>query len=81
MRVENKAEDKIKGCIKQRGITITDLSIMTGISRPKISLVFSGKRRLSLEDISKICYVLDMTPNDFITPEKPEFLEQFAVST
>jgi len=61
--------------LKEIRMKQTDLSIKTGISCPKLSLAFSGKRRLSLQDISNICFILNKTPNDFIVPEAPDFVK------
>ena len=72
---------KISNYLKQAGITKTELSVLTGIPLSKISMALSGKRRLSLEEFSNICYVLNKAPNDFITPEAPAFLKQNALAT
>jgi len=68
------AEMKIKNHLTQMGMKQIDLAVLTGMSTSKINLVLSGKRRLSLNEFSTICYALKLTPNDLLTPEKPSFL-------
>ena len=67
-------EKKIRSYLNQIGMKQVELSILTGISASKVNLILSGKRKLSLNEFSTICYVLKLTPNDLLTPEKPSFL-------
>ena len=69
------AEMNIKNHMESIGMKQVVLSILTGISTTKINLILSGKRRLSLNEFSTICYVLDLTPNDLLTPTAPSFLQ------
>ena len=62
-------EKKIKNHLNQIGMKQVELSILTGISASKINLILSGKRRISLDEFSSICYALKLTPNDLLTPK------------
>lgn len=49
---------KIKEIVDSRGITYTFISSKTGISIDAISRSFSGKRRLSADEMLNICQVV-----------------------
>lgn len=50
---------------KKRGISLAELSRGTGISQPKISMTFSGKRRMTPEELFKYCRFFGLDPNYF----------------
>lgn len=49
---------RIKEIVDNRGITYTFISSKTGISIDAISRSFSGKRRLSADEMLNICQVV-----------------------
>lgn len=65
---------KVKTYLEETHMTQNDLSILTGISLPKINLVLTGKRKLSLMEYEIICGVLNVNIDKFIQPRKPDFL-------
>ncbi len=65
---------KVRAYLEEIHMTQTDLSILTGISLPKINLVLTGKRKLSLLEYEIICGVLNVGVEKFIEPRKPSFL-------
>ena len=58
-----------------RHISFTQLSIDTGISLTKISLVMNGKRDLSMKEYGMICWALGVDTNYFFKPITPDFLK------
>lgn len=64
----------VKSYLEEIHMTQTDLSILTGISLPKINLVLTGKRKLSLLEYEVICGTLNVGVDKFIQPRKPTFL-------
>lgn len=67
---------KVKTYLEETHMTQNDLSILTGISLPKINLVLTGKRKLSLMEYEIICGVLNVNIDKFIQPRKPDFLSR-----
>lgn len=51
--------DTLKLVLKKKGITLLKLSEMTGISTPHLSMMFAGKRNMSVEKLNKILIVTD----------------------
>lgn len=49
---------KIKEIVDSKGVTYTFISLKTGISIDAISRSFSGKRRLSADEMLNICQVV-----------------------
>lgn len=65
---------KIRTYLEEIHMSQTNLSILTGISLPKINLVLTGKRKLSIMEYEVICGVLEVSVDKFIRPKKPSFL-------
>lgn len=67
---------KIKEHMRKTGRTQVWLSRTTGISRERLSLMLSGKRRMHLEDYALICGALDVDANQFIAPERKKGMDR-----
>jgi len=58
---------------KEKKLKQTDLALMTGISQKAISELESGKSKgISFSTLSKLCKVLNVTPNELFEVEKDE---------
>lgn len=66
------AAKKILDYLKSKGISQAYVSRKTGISYSKLSLVLTGRRRLSIEDYELICGALDVPAGSFIQPRLPD---------
>jgi len=73
---------KLQTVLIERGISQTELSCMVGrlfkvgIGKDAINRIVTGKKQnYHLFTLLKICYALDITPNDLI--EKEQFLNEF----
>ena len=64
--------EKIRKALEERGISQKQFSIKTGISTSKLNLILTGKRRLKIEELEIICYVLNVDFNTFLTPRPPK---------
>lgn len=62
---------KIKKYIDENGITQAFLSEKTGISRPKLNLALSGKRRMTFEEYELICGALGVEAGHFLRARLP----------
>lgn len=51
--------------VQRRGILQKNLAAATGISPTKISQTFSGKRKMTPEELFKYCRVLQKSPDYF----------------
>ena len=58
--------------LKDNGITQSFLSSKTKIEPAKLSLALLGKRRLTLDEYSHICWALGVNINRFLKPKPPE---------
>ena len=65
---------KLREYLADMHISQTELSIMSGITLSKISLMLRGKRKLSLEEYEVICYCLNLPAGTFLEARKPKFL-------
>jgi transcriptional regulator with XRE-family HTH domain len=64
--------EKIRKVLEERGISQKQFAIETGIAAPKLNLILTGKRRLKIEELEIICYVLNVDFNTFLTPRPPK---------
>lgn len=62
---------RIKEYLDSTGISQTFVSEKTNIPLPKLNLALNGKRRLTFEEYSLICWALDVSADKFITPHPP----------
>ena len=69
-RLETNLE--IKKYLKEKGISQTFVSTKAGIPLPKLNLALNGNRRLTLEEYTSICAVLDVSVDKFLKPRLPE---------
>ncbi len=58
--------------LKDNGITQSFLNKKTKIGAVKISLVLKGKRRLTLDEYSYICWALGVNTDKFLKPRPPD---------
>ncbi len=66
MKLSNAIKQRILNLISERGITVSKLSTLAGISRSTLSKFLSGKRKyLHIEIIECICEALNITLKDF----------------
>lgn len=56
--------DRLLRIMRHKGISQTELSVMTGISQPQLSLYIRGKRSPSFYAVDKIAYALDCSLDD-----------------
>ncbi len=66
---------KIKEYLDDNGISQSHISKKTNIRASKLNLALNGKRRLTFEEYSSICYVLGVDTNYFLKPKMPEKAE------
>lgn len=62
---------EIRQYLEANGITQSFLNKKTGIGTTKISLALKGKRRLTLDEYSYICWALDVNTDKFLKPKPP----------
>jgi transcriptional regulator with XRE-family HTH domain len=65
---------KIKLHMERIGMSQVHLSALAGISVAKMSLILSGRRRMSLDDYQTICWALGVGVDMFIAPKLPDRL-------
>ncbi|MFF7295813.1 helix-turn-helix domain-containing protein [Streptomyces sp. NPDC008265] len=58
----------IRGCRKQRGVSMAVLATRSGLSQPFLSQLERGLATPSLSSIYKIAEALDVTPGTFLRP-------------
>ena len=63
---------KIKEYLEEKGITQAFISRKTGIELPKLNLALNGKRRITFEEYSIICGVLNVNTDFFLKPRLPK---------
>lgn len=68
---------KIEEIREDRGINIAELARRIEVSRQRLWSVLRFKRRMRIEEFVKICAVLDINPQCFITKEMAEELESW----
>lgn len=66
---------KILEYLQQHGITQTFVAKRGGIGISKLNMALNGKRRLSLPEYERICGVLGVGVDAFLTPRCPDFIE------
>ena len=65
---------RLKFWRQSRGLKLKDLAARTGLSIGFLSKIENGTGNPSVDNIQKICYVLEVTPNDLLTPKSSEEL-------
>lgn len=65
MLIERKVTERIKDIIKERGVQQKFICERSGISQVKFSQCMNGKRYLKTEEFLAICFVLDLSFDDF----------------
>lgn len=63
---ETTVENKLQKILKEKGLLISDLSKLTGISRQNINAVIRNKMKPSIEFVLKVSYVLGLKNVDDI---------------
>lgn len=61
---------KIKLYLEETGISQTFISNKTKIPLPKLNLALNGKRNFTFEEYEKICGVLQVGVDKFLSPKK-----------
>lgn len=64
----------LKGWRQSRGLKLKDLAARTGLSIGFLSKIENGTANPSVDNIQKICYALEITPNDLLTPKNKDEL-------
>lgn len=62
METNKKLNDYLKG----HGISQAFLAEKLGISRTRMSMMLNGKRKMTADDLIKICKILKVSPEAFI---------------
>ena len=63
----NEVENNLRILMAQKKISITDLSVATGISRNTIAGIYHEKNKgINYEKINKLCDFFKCTPNDLV---------------
>lgn len=60
-----KAQDVLKMCVEEKGVTYTFISEKTGIPVDTISKIFKGKRKLQADELLDICEAVSISIDDF----------------
>ena len=63
---------RIRKYIEERGIKQAFISQKTGISQNILSSRLRETTKFSVDEIEKICGVLNENPNTFLKPKQPE---------
>ncbi len=65
MSIEENVTNRVKDIIQERGIQQKHICEKTGISQVKLSQCFNGKRNLKTEEFLAICFLLNLSFEDF----------------
>ena len=57
--------DKLKGLIREKGLTQKEVAINTGMSPSEFSLKINGKKFFDQEDIQNLMLFLDISEYDY----------------
>lgn len=66
---------QIKAYLESSGISQKYISDKTSIPPVKLNLALNGKRRLTFEEYSLICWALGVSADRFITPHPPKSVQ------
>ena len=55
---------RLKALCKERGLTLTELGELLGVSRPTISGFATGKIKPSFDSLEKLCAALNVSPGE-----------------
>lgn len=56
--------ENIRAIIKQKGLKQRYVAQRIGVSEKTFSAMLTGRQNILVDDVEKICDVLDVTPND-----------------
>lgn len=59
-----KFEENVRNTIKQKGLKQRYVAQRIGVSEKTFSAMLTGRQNILVDDVEKICDVLDVTPND-----------------
>ena len=65
-------ENEISAYLKENGITQTYVAGKANIKLPKLNMALRGKRKLTIEEYSHICWALEVNVNRFLKAEPPQ---------
>lgn len=60
---------RIQGYINNLGLKQRVIAQKSGYTEKQFSAMMTGRKRISAEDIERICLALDVSPAEFIKPE------------
>ena len=63
---------KIDHIRHERGLTVLDMSVLLGLSRPHLSRIINGYGTIAVHELVHICKVLDRPLDHFVTLNDPE---------
>jgi transcriptional regulator with XRE-family HTH domain len=61
--------EEVREYLKDHGISQSFISRETGISRPKLNMALTGKRKMSFEEYELICGALHVNTDYFVKPK------------
>ena len=63
--------ERLSSYIDSRKVSRTLISITTDISESKLSLLLSGKRRITIDEYENICHAMAVDPSYFFSSIDP----------
>ena len=67
----NRIGKRIKTILNQKGIPQKLLASKIEMSPSKLNLILNGKRRLTVDELEKICYTLGVDYDDILMKQSP----------
>jgi transcriptional regulator with XRE-family HTH domain len=64
-------EKRFKALLKERGLNVTELAKLSGVSRTTLQSWTAGVKP-SVYDLDKVCSVLNLTIDEFVFGRKPK---------
>lgn len=68
--VKSRVYQKVRLYLKEHGIKQVSVAQKAGIPISTFNAILNGKRTLYADDLRAICYVLDVSPEEFIEPKE-----------
>lgn len=60
------ANEKLKKYLEEHGISQAFLAKKLGFSNTRMSMMINGKRKMTADDLFKICIILNVSPESFM---------------
>ena len=61
--------ERVMALISERGVSVSELSDMTGLGAERLKAILEGRERLYADDLRSICIALNVSPELFLVPE------------